>query len=170
MASANSNPILSASPASFSPTARASALRALTANTWASIFPATRPLSGGVASRSLTSGRIRGQRTLKGGSAAPQPPAPTPAPVYVPPYDYTPGALIRTAGLGYTATPTNDAHYANNDAGYAIVQDPKQTMILDSYSGARVGAADRLPPANPALGGNASGRNAITPNAAPSGN
>jgi hypothetical protein len=66
--------------------------------------------------------------------------------------------------LGYTTTPTNDAHYANNDPGYAIVQDPNQTVVLDSFSGARVGIADKLPPPNPGMGGNASGRNAITPN------
>jgi len=169
VASANSNPLLSGSPASVSPAARASALRALTANAWASFFPATRSLSGNGSARGFGGG-LSGQRALKGSTPTPPPPTPTPAPVYVPPYDYTPGALIRTAGLGYTATPANDAHYANNDTGYAIVQDPNQTVILDSYSQARVGAPDKLPPANPGLGGSASGRNAITPNAAPNGN
>jgi hypothetical protein len=107
---------------------------------------------------------VSAPRAQKGGPKDPRPPAKTPIPV--PPHGHTPGASIRTSDLGYSATPTHDAHYANNDPGYAIVQDQSQTTILDPFPGIFVGPADKLPPPNPGLDGHASGRNAITPNAA----
>jgi hypothetical protein len=144
-------------------------MQALTVSAWNSFFPTSRSLSGPNSSQGLAGRGFGNQRSVgTRGKVTPQPPTPaptpTPAPVYVPPYDYTPGALIRTAGLGYTMTPANDAHYANNDPGYAIVQDPSQTQVLNPFPGVHVGPADKLPPPNPGLGGNASGRNAITPN------
>jgi hypothetical protein len=82
-----------------------------------------------------------------------------------PPYLYTPGALIRTEGLGYDAVPANDARWQTTAPGYAIVQDPNQSILLNPFPGIRVGPADKLPPPNPWGSGRASGRNAITPNA-----
>jgi len=107
----------------------------------------------------------RGQR--RAGSDPPADPQPTdPAPEYIPPYDYTPGALIRTAGLGYTTTPTNDAHWQNQDLGYAIAQEEGRSWLLNPHVGAHYGPPDKLPPPNPGSMGAASGRTAITPNSA----
>ncbi|MDD5630069.1 MAG: hypothetical protein PHU21_13455 [Elusimicrobia bacterium] len=92
---------------------------------------------------------------------ADEPQTPAPAPAENPPYNYTPGALIRTEGLGYKATPTDDARWQNNDPGYAITQDPGNTVVLNPFAGIHVGPPDRQPAAN---AGGASGRNAITPN------
>jgi hypothetical protein len=97
----------------------------------------------------------------KSGPKGPQPPTQNQAPI--PPYDYTPGALIRSAGPGYTIAPSNDARSSDNAPGYAITQDPSPAMILNPFPGVFVGPADKLPPPNPTAGGTASGRNAITP-------
>ncbi|MBI5239697.1 MAG: hypothetical protein HY926_04435 [Elusimicrobia bacterium] len=83
-----------------------------------------------------------------------------------PPYLYTPGALIRTEGLGYTAAPANDSRWQTTAPGYAIVQDPNQSFLLTPFPGIHVGPADKLPPPTPGRLGSASGRNAITPNSA----
>jgi hypothetical protein len=147
---AKSDPSRTGSPAAASAQARSSAPRALSGRGSSQAFSSNR---GGIHIQRLAAAT---------GSDDPQPPAPAPTPV--PPYDYTPGALIRTAGLGYTVTPTNDAHYSNNDPGYAIVQDPEQAPLLNPCVGVHMGPPDKYPTPNPVGHGNASGRNAITPN------
>ena len=174
VSAANANPLL-ANPTTVSLAARASAIQTLAANAWRSFFPAPRALNGRSGSGGFNNGSMRSRsygarRADDPPAPAPQTPAPqTPAPQTesIPPYLYTPGALIRTEGLGYKATPTNDAHWQNNDLGYAIVQDPSQTVTLDPFPGVHKGPADKLPPAN-AGSGKASGANAITANAVPS--
>ena len=84
-----------------------------------------------------------------------------------PPYTYTPGALIRSEGLGYAAAPANDARWQTTAPGYAIVQDLNQSVLLNPFPGIRVGPADKLPPPTPGRLGSASGRNAITANNVP---
>jgi len=154
-AAARPDHVLPAAPASVSLAARTSAQT--------SFFSAPRAQSERGPSRGFNSGGIRHQRSF-GMRRADDPQPPAPAPVYIPPYDYTPGALIRTEGLGYKTTPTNDAHWANNDLGYAIVIDPDKMLLLDPFPGAHIGPADKRPPPNPGVGGSASGRNAITQN------
>ena len=138
----------------FSPTARANAIQGLATAGLNSRFAAPRGQSGRGWSHRFDKLTFQGKRSFGARRADdPQPPAQTP--VYIPPYDYTPGALIRTEGLGYTATPTNDAHWANNDPGYAIVQDPNQALLLNPFVGVHVGPKDRLPPPSPGTGSGA---------------
>jgi len=150
---------LKSNPATVSPTARADAIRGLTATTLRPFFPAPASArSDRGRSRGYNNGSIRSRAYGARRADAPQTESP-------PPYLYTPGALIRTEGLGYTATPTNDTHWQTTAPGYAIVQDPAQSVLLDPFPGIHVGPADRMTTSAASAGGRASGRNAITPNA-----
>ncbi|MCX5796744.1 MAG: hypothetical protein NTY77_14715 [Elusimicrobia bacterium] len=160
-----SNSVLTSHPVTVSQAGRATAIQGsviapsgVTFSGVTSRFEASRARSGRSWSVGSYKSNLRGRGSF-GARRADDPQPPAEAPAYIPPYDYTPGALIRTEGLGYKATPTNDARWANNDPGYAIVQDPQQTVTLNPFPGIHVGRADRLPSA-----GGASGRNAITPN------
>jgi len=116
--------------------------------------------------RDLWGGKAAAARTMADDPPTPAPPAPQePAPYY-----YTPGALIRSEGLGYTTKATDDARTHVVEAGYKIGLEEDKALTLNPHRGAHYGPPDKLPPPNPGMGGDASGRNAITPNTVTSGN
>jgi hypothetical protein len=162
-AAVNSNPTLTAHPSTVSPAARQRAIQSVIAGGMESFYGSRR--AGSAKNWSSRFDRLsfqkRGSFTARRADAPAGESSQTDSP---PPYLYTPGALIRTEGLGYDAVPTNDARWQTTAPGYAIAQDPNQSTLLNPFPGIRVGPADKLPPPNPWGSGRASGRNAITPN------
>lgn len=77
-------------------------------------------------------------------------------------YLNTPGAFIRTEGLGYKVGPGGPERLHEIEGGGRVAADERYAQSLTTHRGLFTGPRDTPPSTNP--GGTASGNNAITPN------